>query len=76
MALTLFTPPTAEPVSLEEAKRHLRVDGNDEDVDILGLITAAREQAERHTRRQLLTATWDLKLDRFPADVIRGRRCR
>ncbi|MCR4443215.1 MAG: head-tail connector protein [Peptococcaceae bacterium] len=43
MNLILIEGPPAEPVSLEEAKLHLRVDGNEEDTLISALITAARE---------------------------------
>ena len=67
MPLTLVTPPTLEPLTLAEATSHLRVDLNDDDDLITDLITAAREYAETVTRRALLTQTWDLKLDAFPA---------
>lgn len=49
MPLQLLTPPTAEPVSLVEAKLHLRVDFNDDDALITSLITAARQAAETIT---------------------------
>lgn len=67
MATILITPPTIEPVSLEEAKDHLRVSDACEDGLIVGLIQAAREYVERFTSRQLITATWAQKLDAFPA---------
>lgn len=66
MALTLVTPPTIEPITLDDAKRHLRVSHSDEDGHILALITAAREWAENFTRRAFITQTWTLTLDRFP----------
>ena len=65
--LTLVTAPAAEPVSLAEAKAHLRIDSADDDSLIGALITAAREAAEAHTRRALVSQTWRLTLDRFPA---------
>lgn len=68
---TQTTAPTAEPVSLTEAKLHLRVDHDEEDSLILGLIVAAREYAEMVTNRQLVTATWTAKLDYFPAYELR-----
>jgi uncharacterized phiE125 gp8 family phage protein len=37
-----------------------------EDNLLTALITAAREQAEAITHRQLITATWDASLDEFP----------
>ena len=68
-ALSLVTAPTAEPVSLDEAKTHLRVTGNDEDLLIDALIKAARQHVEGRDgwlNRALITQTWDLFLDCFP----------
>lgn len=71
MAVKLITPPASEPVSVSEAKLHLRVDGTDEDMLISGLITAARQHVEDYTQRALITQTWRLLLDEFPhSDTI------
>lgn len=64
--LTLVTAPVAEPVTLAEAKSHLRVEHSDDDQYIDALITVAREWAESFTRRAFITQTWDLVLDHFP----------
>ena len=61
-----------EPVSLAEVKQHLRVDIDDDDALILGLIATARQMAETLTCRQLLTSTWDLLLDAFPGPSLMG----
>lgn len=61
--LVLVTPPAEEPVTLAEAKLHLRVDIPDDDLLIEALLVAAREYVEMYTRRQLVTATWQLQLD-------------
>lgn len=66
MTLKLVTGPTVEPVSLAEAKTHLRVDIDDDDAYISGLIAAAREYLEGATRRAFLTQTWRLSLDAWP----------
>lgn len=58
--LKLVTPPSVEPVSLEEAKSHLRVTITDDDADISSYIKAAREAAESFTRRAFVTQTWEL----------------
>jgi uncharacterized phiE125 gp8 family phage protein len=68
MALSLVTGPSVEPVTLAEAKVHLRQDVADEDALITTLITAARQWTETFTHRALITQTWDLKLDDFPCD--------
>ena len=67
MALVLATAPSEEPVTLQEAKSHLRVDAADDDALITSLITAARETVEHITRRALVTQTWDYFLDAFPS---------
>lgn len=58
--------PTVDPVTLADAKTHLRVDGTDDDALITSAITAATSRIEEHIGRQLITATWKLTLDRFP----------
>ena len=70
MPLQLVTRPAEEPVSLAEAKQHLRVDGGDDDLLIGSLITAARQAAETKTGRQLITARWKLVLDAFPGPSL------
>lgn len=64
--------PAVEPVTLVEAKSHLRVDHTDEDDLISILIQAAREMVEKHTNRSLITQTRVIKLDGFPwGDTLR-----
>lgn len=65
MALSLVTGPAIEPVSLADAKTHLRVEVDDENALIQTLISAARQWVETFTHRALITQTWDLKLDGF-----------
>lgn len=52
------TAPAEEPISLAEARAHLRVDHNNDDLLISGLIRAAREAAESLTGRALVTQQW------------------
>jgi uncharacterized phiE125 gp8 family phage protein len=70
MPLQLINPPAEEPVSLAEAKLHLRVDFPEDDALIMSIIAAARQHAEMLMRRQIVTARWKLVLDCFPRHVI------
>jgi uncharacterized phiE125 gp8 family phage protein len=63
---TLDSGVAVEPVTLDHAKLNSRVTSSDEDDLLVGLISAARDHAEAFTRRQLVTATWEWKLPRFP----------
>ena len=65
MASVLVAGPALEPVSLTEAKLHLRVDGNDENTLVTALIAAARQAAESYTRRAFVTQTWRYTCDRL-----------
>lgn len=67
MALTWVSGPAVEPISLAEAKNHLRVDVTDDDVLIEASIESARGLAEIITRRALITQTWKYILDEFPS---------
>lgn len=64
--LQLVSAPESEPVSVEEAKAHLRVDFIDDDSLILSLISAAREVVEGKLRRSVFSQTYKLSLDQFP----------
>jgi uncharacterized phiE125 gp8 family phage protein len=70
LALTQTVAPVAEPVSLAEVKEYLNYEETAREPEIKRLIAAAREQYESDTRIQLVTATYTLELDRFPAGVI------
>lgn len=64
--LTQLVPPAAEPVTLNEAKAHLRVTDAAEDALIDRLIVVAREAAETHTERAFLAQTFRLARDAWP----------
>lgn len=66
MGLTLLTPPSTEPVSVDAAKLHLRVDSDEENTLITTFISAARRHVENMTGRALLTQTWRYDTDTFP----------
>lgn len=68
MAFQLVTPPASEPITLEEAKKHLRVDFSDDDALIELFLSAARQNAESYMGRALISQVWDLYLDDFPRD--------
>ena len=68
-SLTRATPPAVEPVSVSEAKAHLRVDISDDDSYISTLITAAREWCEQYLDRTLINTQWTMRLDSFPYEI-------
>jgi len=65
-SLELITPPSVKPITLAEARDHLRVTTTDEDSYIQLVIDAATDYYERLTWLQLITATYDFFLDEFP----------
>ncbi len=70
LSLTRQTPPSVEPVTVAEAKAHLRVDTSNDDAYIGTLITAAREWCEQYLDRTLIHTQWAMRLDRFPPDSL------
>ncbi len=67
------TPPTVEPLTLQEAKDHLRVDIGTDDAFITNLIQAARITYERQTNLALVNTTFTQFMDEFPL-IIRPKR--
>lgn len=72
MGLILITPPAIEPVTLVEAKAHLRVNFSDDDTLISAFVAASRMNVEGWLGRALIDQTWDLYLDEFPTDTFKG----
>lgn len=64
----VITAAIEDPVTLAEAKTHLREDGSDQDSLITDLISAATEHAESFMGRALISRTLDYYLDTFPGD--------
>jgi len=77
MGLTLSTAPSAEPVTLAEAKEWLRVDTGDTSQDnvLAILIKDAREVVEEYLGRSLIDQTWTWEMNsedmKDPIDIPR-----
>jgi uncharacterized phiE125 gp8 family phage protein len=70
MTMLLVTPPAAEPVTLAELKDYLRISSTSEDDLLTTLIATARETVEKLTGTALITQTWRLFLDDWPANGL------
>lgn len=66
MALQITIAPTVEPLTLTEAKLHLRVDHTSDDSLITSLIQAVREWCEGFHNRVYILQTQQLTRDEFP----------
>lgn len=66
MLTRLITPPAEEPVTLAEAKAHLRLEHDLDDAYVTQLIVAARQYVEKICWRALVSQTWELVLNEFP----------
>lgn len=66
MRLRVVTPPASEPVTLVEAKAHLRLEGTDDDTYVSALIQAARQHVEEVCWRGVVTQTREAVLECFP----------
>jgi uncharacterized phiE125 gp8 family phage protein len=69
MNIKILARGTSEPVTLAEAKLHLRVDLSDDDALITAMISAAREMVERYTSRTLIYTAYRLTMDNWPYDI-------
>jgi len=71
MGIEEITKSEVEPIGLNEAKTHLRIEQsqNEENELILGLIAASRQMVESYLGRQLVSATWELSLQSFKEEI-------
>jgi uncharacterized phiE125 gp8 family phage protein len=68
LGVRIVTGPTVLPVSLDAAKRRLRVDTSDEDDDIAALLRECVSIVEGETGRQLAESTIEAVFPRFPCN--------
>lgn len=66
----LIEGPLVEPLDLDAVKQQLRFTSTSEDALLLLWVAAARQHFEHATDRQLVAATWERRLQWFPARVI------
>lgn len=65
-SLTIAEHPAVEPVTVAEAKDHLRIDGAQDDAMLGHYITAARAFIEKRLHRSLIDTRWVIRRDTFP----------
>jgi uncharacterized phiE125 gp8 family phage protein len=66
---SIVTAPAALPVSVAEAKTHMRVTGTADDTIIALYLNAAIALAEQYLQRKLITQTWKMYLDLWPSII-------
>jgi hypothetical protein len=69
--LIVVTPPACEPVTVDQARRHCRIDATYDDDLLTGYITAARSIAEAYCNRAFITQTlqWTMANSQPPASA-------
>lgn len=68
--LDVTTPPSAEPLTRDEAKLWLKVTQNLQDAEVDSLLRECREAGEKHTGRTWLTSVLKLRLPCWPDDDV------
>lgn len=71
-AFSRLVAPTDWPITVPEAKGQARIEVDEDDLLLTGLIRAGTDWAEWYTQRAFLTQVWELVMDRFPAQDERS----
>ena len=65
----LIAAPATEPVTLQEIRAQLAIDGTDDDELLTDMIVEARQEIEDASGMALVTQSWRLSLDRWPNGI-------
>lgn len=68
--LEALTAPAVEPLSLDDVKTYLRVEHDDDDTALTGMISAARQYAELFTGRTFVNRNWQAVFERDAAEAL------
>lgn len=67
---TLLTPPASEPLSLSDVKTALRIDHDDDDTALAGMIATARTFLERRLDHAFLDQSWQARVEGTPVGPV------
>lgn len=70
MSTELIIPPTALPVTIEEARTAVRADGIELDAEIQIAVKGITADAEHIMQKSIIHQTWRCTLDRFPDAIM------
>jgi uncharacterized phiE125 gp8 family phage protein len=71
MVFKLVVGPKDDIISLDTARNWLRIDGHDEDAELVEILFGICQAAEVATGRALSPQVWDVVLDAFPCGAVR-----
>lgn len=67
--IKLITPSTLTPVTLTEAKAHLKVTGTDEDALVQSYLSAAIQRVENYRQAPVMDSVWEVYLRQFEPNI-------
>jgi uncharacterized phiE125 gp8 family phage protein len=70
MTRTCIQPPEALPVTLDQIRAHLRIDGEAQDSYLLELAEAATALVEAESGKLMITQSWRVFLDEWPESAV------
>lgn len=70
-SVTRVQEPAVEPLSLDEVKTYLRIDGESENALLLSMIKAAREIAEKYLSASLINQQWRIAYNECVPQEVR-----
>jgi uncharacterized phiE125 gp8 family phage protein len=69
MTARLIMPPAALPITLDSAKKNLKIDGTDQDDVVSDWVRGIVAYVEFCTQRALINQRWRVTLDKFPGAI-------